>query len=246
LKTTLVLDGTSSAQNWRAVVGQRDLAPYRYRTTWVTAEDRRIEDDWREAADRRLILNAPHGLGATATVEAIAAGDFSQLAQLILDLRAASAADAESAQHTFTRAGESFAWNRHATGPSAANYQARRTMVYQDGTVQALDWTDESTPVLVVRDGFRFAVQIVPRLLDLGGTWTIAVLDLDYADESASLHTQDSLVLRDKTTDAEWSFRIASPNNHRYRYRLTLVAKDGAKHDNPWQETENEVLVLQP
>jgi hypothetical protein len=119
-------------------------------------------------------------------------------------------------------------------------------MVQQDGTVRVLDWTDETAPVLVVRDVLRFDVQIVPRLLDLGGAWTLAVLDFDYEDDAASIHEQDSVVLHDKSAEALWSFRVASPDRRKYRYRLNLVGKDGAKQISPWQETDSEVLVLQP
>ena len=119
-------------------------------------------------------------------------------------------------------------------------------MVQQDGGVRVLDWTDETAPVLVVRDVFRFDVQIVPRFLDLGGAWTLAILDFDYEDDAASIREQDSIVLHDKSEEAHWSFRVASPDHHKYRYRLNLVGKDGAKQINPWQETDSEVLVLQP
>jgi hypothetical protein len=246
LATTLALDGTNASQNWQVVAGERDIAAYRYRTTWQTADGHRITDDWREGTVRRLFLDAPRGLDASLTVQVIAAGDFSQLTQLILDLRAGSAADADSAQHTFSRPGESFTWKLKAAPGSALRYQARRTMVQQDGTVRVLDWTDETTPVLVVRDVLRFDVQIVPRLLDLGGAWTLAVLDFDFEDDSASIHEQDSVILHDKSAEARWSFRVASPDRHKYRYRLNLVSKDGAKQINPWQETDSEVLVLQP
>ncbi len=246
LATTLVLDGTSASQNWQVVAGERDIAAYRYRTTWQTADGRRITEDWREGTVRRLFLDAPRGLDASLTVQAIAAGDFSQLAQLILDLRAGPAAGADSTQHSFTRAGESLTWKMKAAPGSTLRYQARRTVVQQDGSVRVLDWTDETAPVLVVRDVLRFDVQIVPRLLDLGGAWTLAVLDFDYEDDSASIHEQDSIVLHDKSAEARWSFRVASPDRHKYRYRLNLVSRAGAKRISPWQETDSEVLVLQP
>ena len=246
LGVTLLLDGTNASQKWQAVVGERDAAPYRYRTSWLTTDGRRIADDWREGTARRLFLDAPRGLDASLTIQAIAAGDFSQLAQLILDLRTCPAPDAETAQHSFGHAGESFTWKPKAAPGDVLRYQARRTMVQQDGGIRVLDWTDETAPVLVVRDVLRFDVQIVPRLLDLGGAWTLAVLDFNYEDDSASIHEQDSIVLHDKSVEARWNFRVASPDRHKYRYRLNLVGKDGAKQVNPWQETDSEVLVLQP
>jgi hypothetical protein len=244
--TTLVLDGSNASRNWQVVIGRRDIAPYRYRTAWQTADGRRIVDDWREATARRLYLDAPAWLDASLTVQAIASGDFSQLAQLILDLRTGSAPDAETAQHSFSQAGEGFTWKPRAAPGSALHYQARRTMVQPDGSVRVLGWTDETAPVLVVRDILRFDVQIVPRFLDLGGAWTLAVLDFDYEDDSASIREQDSIVLHDKSEEAHWSFRVASPDRRKYRYRLNLVGKDGTKQISPWQETDSEVLVLQP
>lgn len=246
LGATLVLDGTNSSRNWQVVIGQGDISAYRYRTTWQTADGRRIADDWCEGRARRLILDAPRGLDTTLTIQAIAAGDFSQLAQLILDLRTGPQPDAQTAQYGFSRAGESFTWKPPAAAGAAPHYQARRTLVRQDGGVQVLDWTDETAPVLVVRDVFRFDVQIVPRFLDLGGAWALAVLDVDFEDDATSIREQDSIILHDRSTEAHWSFRLASPDRHAYRYRLNLVGKDGAKQIGPWRETDSEVLVLQP
>jgi hypothetical protein len=245
LATTVVLDGANPSANWRAVIGARAIEPYRYRASWLTNDGRRFDEEWRTGAERRMFLDAPHGIDTTAVVDAISAGDFAGLAQIVLDLRQGPQAEGDKAQFTFTSTGQTAQWRPHLSAPGAAlTYQARRTIVGQDGVVQVLDWTAETTPVLVVRDLLRCTVQIVPRLLDLGGVWTLAILDLEYPGDAAAAQ-QQSIVIRERTSEPQWSFRIAAPDSHRYRYRLTLVARDGARRTAPWAESEAEVLVLQ-
>jgi hypothetical protein len=249
LATTFLLDGANPSANWRQVIGAPEIEPYRYRASWLTNDGRRIDDEWRTVSGRWIFLDAPRGIGATAVVEAIAAGDFTGLAQIVLDLRSGSeAVGIDQAQFTFTRPGETAQWRPHLGAPGAAlSYQARRTIVGQDGVVQVFEWTAETTPVLVVRDLLSCMVQIVPRFIDLSGAWTLAILDLEYpCDGAAGLLQQQSIVIRERATEPQWSFRLAAPDRRRYRYRLTMVARDGARRSGPWIESEAKVLVVQP
>jgi hypothetical protein len=73
------------------------------------------------------------------------------------------------------------------------------------------------------------------------------VVELEPVEQaSPSSPERQSLVLRDRASESEWSFRLVAPDRHRYRYQLTLVPKDGPRSVIPWQEDEQSVLVLVP
>jgi hypothetical protein len=97
----------------------------------------------------------------------------------------------------------------------------------------------------VVRDLLRFDLLVIPRHLDLGGSLSLALLALEFEDAAAALAEQTTLVLKDRGEEPRWSFRLAAPDRHRYRYQLTLVA-GSTRTATPWQEAEDAILVLRP
>jgi hypothetical protein len=245
LSHRLILDGEHPGGLWRVAVRERP-APYRYRVAWITVDDRRIEGEWQRSSQRTVWLNAPRDLVQAARVQVIGAGEFTGLAQIVLDLRTTSEADPQEAQVAFSGPGETWTWQPRVADRAAFRYQARRTLVYQDGIVRELPWTDEDRPVLVVRDQLRADVRIVSRLLDLGGAWQSALLSLEYGDEGDGLHQQTALVLKDREAELGWSIRLGTPDHRRYRYQLTLIPAHGPRKTLPWQESEDPILVLRP
>jgi hypothetical protein len=109
----------------------------------------------------------------------------------------------------------------------------------------------------VVRDPLRVDVAVVPRLLDLGGAVSLALLELEPGDGAAPPETtaasvpagsagRRTLVLRDPAERPRWSFRAAEPGRTEYRYRLTLVPRAGERVVTPWTPGRDELLVLRP
>jgi len=250
LSGRLILDGERAAGVWQAAVRDETAGPWRYRVSWLTADDRRVEEDWQTAPVSSQLgsgsvvpLDAPRELLATARVMVVAAGDFSDLAQVVVDLAAESGGQAYQTQMAFAQPGESRVWAPPVADRAAFRYRARRTLVYADGGVRALDWTDEDAPVLVVRDLLRVDVQVIARLLEIGNqtAYAFALLALEHGDAKATL------VLRDPAAGARWSFRLAAPADPAsYRWQLTLVPAQGPRVELPWQETDSAVLVLRP
>ncbi|MGH8531188.1 MAG: hypothetical protein ACREV1_00310 [Gammaproteobacteria bacterium] len=245
LSHRLILDGEQPAGVWQAVI--RDTrAPYRYRVAWLTHDERRLEGEWQESSQPALFLDAPRDLVQTAQVRLVAAGDFSHLAQIIIDLRTVPDNSADQTQFAFTRAGEGRVWEPRVADRTSFRYQARHTLIYQSGHIRELDWTNEERPVLIVRDWLRFEVRVLPRLLDLGATIKLALLGLEYKDEAEGISEQATLVLRERTEEPVWSFNLGALDRRRYRYRLTLVPAEGSRIEIPWQETQDALLVLRP
>ena len=239
----LVLDGGRPSGTWEAVVGQGPGA-YRYQVAWVTPTDR-MEEPWRDATSRRLALDAPTELWRTTSVQLIAAGDFTELAQIAVDLRTGPE-DGEVESLTFTQPGQTLTWAPPTADPAGFRYQVQRTLVYRDGTVHRSDWEDDDRPVLVVRDLLLFEVGVVPRLLDLGGSVALALVELELVGESVGTQKRTTLVIRDRSEQPRWRVRLGSPDDRAYRYRLTLVAPGGPRTEFPWREAQDGFLVLRP
>ncbi|HZS35831.1 MAG TPA: hypothetical protein VFF06_03345 [Polyangia bacterium] len=242
----LFLDGAHAADSWQAVIGDaQQPGALRWRATFLTNDGRRVAGDWQPAASMRLTVDAPPGLISTANVQVIAAGDFQGVAQLLVELRAAAGADATELR--FTQPGQAQTWAPRLAPGATLAYQSRTTVLGDDGISRAFDWTNQDSPLLVVSDLSRFSVQVIARLLDLGGAWSAAVVSFEHADPQANLDERDTVVLRDRAIDGRWSFHVGSAGQHKYRYQLTLVPKGGGERRVlPWQEAEDEVIVLRP
>jgi hypothetical protein len=245
LSHQLFLDGGHASDTWQAIVGDVQPNALRRRFTFLTKDGRRVAADWQTGGPARFFVDAPRDLLATATVQLVSAGDFEDVAQILVDLRADPAA--VSTQLQFTAPGQTQTWNPLLGSGAVLAYQARRTVVDLEGISHAFDWTDENSPLLVIRDVSRFTVQIIARLLNLGTTWAAAAVAFEHVDPQADLDERDTVVLRDGSTDGRWSFRLGSPDRHEYRYQLTLVPKNGTERRVlPWQDAEDEILVLRP
>ncbi|HYG61650.1 MAG TPA: hypothetical protein VEL74_03645 [Thermoanaerobaculia bacterium] len=239
----MVLDGETPAGLWQPVTRVSTPPPFRYRATWLTAGGERIETEWRDSTAGAIALDAPRSLVSKARVQLVGAGDFSGLAQIVVDLEAEVEGRVHRGQLAFSTAGESRTWE--VPGAQLGfRYRSRFTLVGTDGAVRSLEWVDQDGPVLVVRDPLRFEVRIVSRLLDLGGSLNLALLALEPEDAEGA--GRSTLILRRPDEEAVWSFGLAAPDRHRYRWQLTLIPKQGERTTTPWQEAEAGVLVLRP
>jgi hypothetical protein len=243
----LILDGVHAQDSWQVVIGDTPPDALRWRPTFLASDGRRVEGDWRTGGAARVIVDAPPNLASTTAVQLVSAGDFSGLAQIIVDVAGATAAS-DTAQFTFSQPGQSARWSPHVDPGAPLAYRARFTIIGTDGTSRVIAWSAQDSPLLVVSDpSTTFRVQVVPKLLDLGGAWSAAVLTVEHVDAAAAIDDRDTLVLRDRSVDATWSFRVSTPDEHAYRYQLTLVPNGGAERRAlPWQDASDAVLVLRP
>jgi hypothetical protein len=244
LSRKMILDGRRTSDTWEAVV-RTEPGPYTYRVAWITDRGR-IEQPALDSTAPRLLLDAPDELRETTTkVLLVSAGDFSQLAEIVVELRT-GADSSDVASLSFTEAGHTETWQPALTDPDHLQYEVRTTLVYRDGTREESAWGSDDRPVHVVRDALRFQVSVVPRLLDLGGSIALALLELAFDDDEADVHAHQTLAIRDRNEKPQWNLRLGAPDRHTYRYRSTLVAKDGSRATSDWREAEDSILVLQP
>jgi hypothetical protein len=245
-----ILDSQTPVRSWATVVRERD-DPYRYRVTWLTADERRLEEPWRESLARTLHLDAPPALRRRAHVLVMAGGSFEGVRQVVAGLVLADGSSSE--ELTFSGPGESHAWEPPVEDPESLRYRVTTTVVYDDGSRAVAGPVDEDRPVLVVRDRSRFTVRIVPRLLNLGGAWRMALVALEFEDGTdvagvpgAPGPTRKTFVVREPEDEPTWTFRTSDPDRHRYRYQVTLIPQEGDRLVTPWEEAEREILVLRP
>jgi hypothetical protein len=240
----LVFDAEHPEQTWRVLI--RD-APreYRRKVTWLATDGRRIEEPWQTSTSGRVRLNMPAALGANAvrSVQLVAAGDYSAVAQILVELRLAGAAAAVPTELALSAAGQTSRWDVTIDPSSLFKYEVRRTIIRPDGTRQTGTWQEKDVPVLLVQDDARHEVEIVTRLLHFDTEVPLMLLALEPLDGNGD--GPKTLQLRD-TAGAKWSFSLVNPDQHRYRYQLTLVHRDGHRSTQPWEIADEDVLVLRP
>lgn len=239
---TYVLDAGTPLAMWQVVVRTTPLPPYRYRATWIFHDDHRHEGAWQESSAPRLYIGPPPSLGQAAQVLVLAAGDFSALSQAVVRIGVQD----QDATYSFTAPGQSYTFRPTVMDRALLQYRAQLSLIYRDGTVAVLPATDEDRPVFIVRDVLRFDVHVLPRLLDLGGTLGLAILTLEALDGAGIPSQRKNVTLSRRDEDVRWSFRIPAPDQHRYRYQLTLIPKVGPRSTSDWQTSTDEVLVLTP
>ena len=170
----IVLDPTMPTDRWTAVV-RTVPGPVRYTVSWHRPGGDLVEPE-RETVARDIVVEPPPSLFAQTCVQLVAVGSFDGLAQLIVEVRTGS--DAPAVPFAFTAAGQDAQWSDPGLDPAALTYQSRQTLVDIDGGRTEFDWVDQDAPVLVAGDQLRFDVLVQPRLLDLGGRYRLALLEL--------------------------------------------------------------------
>lgn len=243
--TRMILDGRTMSGEWNAVVRQQ-ASSFDYKVAWVLKDGRRMERDWTSSNARTLFLDAPAELKTKAQVSVVAAGDFSELARILVDLRDPRNPEV-AVQFAFTQPGETRLWEPNRGPDKNFAYEYRRTLVYRDGITRVLDeeWVQETHPVLVIRDDLSFEVHLVCRLLDLGGALKMAVVELEPEDPVSGIGNKKTIIVRNKNEEPRWSFRLRAQDQHRYRYRLSEITTTGEHRPaSGWQSSENELLVL--
>jgi hypothetical protein len=241
LAAQFILDGNGMSGRWQTIIGEQ-RQPWRYKASWVLTDGRRIEGEWIDTSASAVRLDAPAELRSKMRVLVVAAGDFTGLGQVLLDLRESDGS--AQTQFAFFSAGQTHIWEPPAAPGSEIAYQYRRTLMFADGRNRVLDpdWVAETRPVLVVENPLSFHVQIVPRLLDLGASLRIVIVELE---SEATFVERRTLIVRTKTDQLQWTFGLDSADQHKYRYRLTPVTAQGDRQPpSDWRESDSEILVL--
>lgn len=238
---TRILDAAQPTATWCAVV--REIpGPYQYRVTWTAAPDIRITGAWQPGTDRHLILDAPAALSPpSTTVTALSAGQFDDLSEIVVELRAGP--DAAISTLTFTAPGQSRTWTVPSTD-ATLSYQARQSLVERSGQHTVGPWLDETRPVLVAKDDLRFAVTVIGKLLGLGTTTSRAVVEIGGPDQTVPMQVLALTADADTQTCAVRRRDLAAAPG--YRYRLTVRPSAGPDRTSDWLTGSSSILVLRP
>jgi hypothetical protein len=240
-----ILDGEKPEAVWKLVVRETPK-PYRYRITWVTHDDRRLQEEWTESSRPTLLLDAPIELSAKVGVQIMAAGDFTGLAQILLELETIPPQNGALQQLSFDGPGQAAEWTVPRAEDGRLRYRTRQSFVYVDGRVREMPWQEETNPILVVSNPLRFVVSVLPKLLDIGGSVRLALLDLSYHPDDPVHRQSRTLVLRERDAKPNWALDLVSPEQRHYSYRLTLIGADDERTTSAWEESKAQILVLQP
>ncbi len=241
--TRLLLDSRNASAAW-AVPTRDQSKDLRYRVAWTLADGRRLEREWVTTTDPQVRFGFPTEIVTRPAVTVVAADPFDEVAQIVVTLSTVDGL--QSAELTFTEDGQSRKWDLAGVDAAHLRYRAQTTLVHVDGTRRDLEPVEVDRPIFVARDASRFRVRLSPQRLGLGRDFRMALVSLQYHEESMENPEEATLVIRDSNERPEWEFTPGPSRSRTYRYRTTLVPIEGDRLVAPWQESNEALLVLQP
>jgi len=241
----VLLDAAAPRARWVAVTRRLQAPAARVRATWLRDDGPPLDSPWEPIGASLRILDSPWGELRRARLVVVAAGELTGLSKLIVEVRALGAEPDAVEIFELTAPGQEREASL-AVAELAIGYEYRVTAVYEDGAHRADAWRASDRPVLVVRDRARVDVTVTPRLLDLGGAWLLARVELRHVDPVSGDEQRAALTLTRAGEPAHWHFRARDPSRRDWEHRVTLVAADGSRHVRPWEQARSDVLVLAP
>ena len=245
-ETEFTLNQQTPKQTWNEVIAREVNEPYRYVVTFVDQENRNISVGEQTSTAKHLIINQP--LQESLSVAVIPAGEFGAeglISRIAVALRYRDQAHNYNTDTVviIDDAKKSQIWKVPLMDPKLRTYEYQTTVFYSDGVTRADEWHPSDSEVLAVGDPYGFRVLINPRLL-AKSPYSFGTIHLLFDDGGAGIHAEKTMELSDFTKPLTWRFRIGSPNQHKYKYQLTLYKDDGTHVDGAETEADQDVLVL--
>lgn len=218
--------------------------PYRYRTTYVLADEsgpQRITTEW---------LDGGHDPGATSAylsigtpfdnlfhLSVLPSVDWSEVQSLIVDLEYVDQASDYRQKRTVSMSEASLpslqqpVWKFPLRDPGKRDYRYSVKMLGKDGSIRAQEWApvDSDASTLVVGDAMGGVVklQVDPGDTGIGSALRRVVVRLRYADAEHGVLDEQVLVFRDATPQT-WSIARADKTAGDYTYDVEYVRSDGS------------------
>jgi hypothetical protein len=249
-ETEFILDQARQSQRWVEVIARPVTDPYGYQVTFVDKEGQRIVLDPETSRSKTLVVNQP--LEEALEIVLVPAGSFGAgglLSQVVVAVRYKDDDNDYHVDEVFTlvKEGESKTWEVPLINKDLRTYEYRVSVFYSDGVTREDAWQTTDKTVLPVGDPFGWRVQILPYLLkNPPGRYQFGTIHLEFDDPAAGIHAEKDFQITDFATPLVWRFRLGSPEEHTYRYQLTLYEADGRELPQPEAEESKEVLVLVP
>jgi hypothetical protein len=244
-REVMLLDRDAPQVRWQEIIRSRQRPEARYRATWILEHDERIEQPWRSIEGRDLFVDSPEAPTRSARVELVFAGSFEGIRKLVVELRPPGGTNTP-ALFELSDATAHASWDVPASPGQPLAFEHRLSVLYADGRHRSDDWQHSDRPVLVLRDQTLIEVTVVAKLVDLGGAWALARVELAYDDAGGEVIHSEQLTLMHRDDTPVWRFRTADPGRRSWRHRTLFVDAAGQRHQGDWRTSDAQVLVLTP
>ena len=225
-----------------------EATPYFYTVVYNLAGGQRMELTEQTSTAATLTITNPFQFSVT--THFVASGDFSQLAEIILD------AHYEDAPNDFRQdfhaelgaTGAGADWVLQLRDPDRREFSYVASVLRKDGTKVDL-------PAVTTRLGGSVFVGtggVAPLDVRIVNTvdWSrykVAVVSLRYDDAGNNLHQTKEFVLRpgNPATDPEWLILLHDPVQNEFQYRVRLVGIDPQDStDAGWVSTKDTIVIV--
>lgn len=219
--------------------------PYRYRVTYVTADDvtgtQRITGEWQEGGHDD---NAQSGYLSVSTpfddafhLSVIPSVDWSEVANIIVDLDYVDVTNDYRQSRTLNFSEASLSalqppqWRFLLRDPNTRGYRYATKTLRKDGSVTSTDWravnTDAGTLVVGDAVGGVVKLSVDPADSGVGTTMRRVIVRLAYEDPANNVHDAQAFAFSDRTAQV-WSVARADARVNRYTYEVQYVPLTGA------------------
>jgi hypothetical protein len=225
-----------------------EATPYFYTVVYNLAGGQRTEERERSSTAATLTITNPFQLSVT--THFVASGDFSQLAEIVLDARYEDApSDFRQDFHAeLNSTGAGADWVLQLRDPARREFSYVATVLRKDGSKVDLPRTTAQLGASV----FVGTGGVAPLDVRIVNTvdWTrykVAIVSLRYDDDGSNLHQSKEFVLRpgDPDADPQWLILLHDPVRNEFRHRVRLVGIDPRdSSDAGWVSTKDTIVVV--
>lgn len=245
--TTLVLNGAALAQNYNRYIYTKWDQPIKYRTRFFLKNDQSVETAWQDTNVRQLLINEPNTI-TRLDVQLVPAGNWDGVLQTVVNVKYEDPPNQvfSDAVFSFKTSDEFRTWSVIIKDLTKRNFQYKILATFKDGSVPyQTEWLnangDQALPI-VVKQVPRLSVKVLPNLLDFKLT-PVVTTTLHYDDAQGNVHKVDTFPFT-ASTEANWTFPIASDTLRKYRAQVTHNTADGLEVKQAEVTTDETVLVV--
>lgn len=247
---------TASADYKRNIFAVWDK-PYRYRWTYILEEDtnnvQRSTSDW--VSSQASSVTIPTPFDQSLTVNVIASVDWSEVAQMVVDLDYHDTVGDYRRTTSLSFEADTLKkmqpWKVPLRDPDNRDYRYRQSLLFKNSAFRQSDWLPGSGQTLVAGNapGGVVTIDVDPADTDIGGVVRRVIVSLTYHDEVNEVLDTARFLFRDNTIQT-WSIARQDTDAGDYRYDVEYFMNDGTRRQLRDQagtiQSERDFLFVPP
>jgi hypothetical protein len=243
-----VLKSGAASQSYSRMIYAPVTHAYEFAVDYFFKNSQRITGTWTPGGKAKLFINDM--FSDSLNIRLLAAGDWSAMQKIVVDLDYQDAAHTYGKQTTLelTATGDNQTWLVPVWGGGPEAYRYRQLVVYKDGRMSQGDWTPQSGSAALVVGEQWGAILTIGCMSDLI-EWTavrLVKVTIHYADPANGVdETEDFVFTSAKPSAPPWKLGIKDKTKTSYDYTATYYLPDGSHRAQTVKNAADETIILQ-